>query len=156
VQSRFVDGVPSGQRRLRDGTVVDLQVVRNLANCGQIGSCSEAALQATTAVRPWGANNPRWQLYAYGTLPALIGTGTVASSLYVVVLVADDPAENDGAPLEDGGEPADGSPINPGTGVLMVRGLAFGPRGARAGVEVTVARTEDGVHMRSWRPLDGN
>ena len=38
--------------------------------------------------RPWGANNPRWQLFAYGPL----------GGAYVIVWAGDDPAETDGDP----------------------------------------------------------
>src|SRR4029077_16732021 len=56
---------------------------------------------------------------------------------YAVVMVADDPSENDGNPLQDGV-----SQTNPGMGVIAMRAEAFGPRGAHKIVELTVARTD--------------
>jgi hypothetical protein len=152
LRSRFVDGVV-GRRTLRDGTVVDVGTIANLANCGHVAGCSEEHITAATADRPRGSNNPHWQLFAYGTLESIIGTGTVESPFFVAVLVADDSAENDGNPLEDGAEPADGAERNPGAGILALRGVAFGPRGSYAAIEVTVSRSEEGLQTRSWRAL---
>ena len=62
----------------------------------------DGRLYRHTDERPWGANNPRWQLYAYGQLDDMIPTSTINSPFYVVVMVGDDPSENDGNPLKDG------------------------------------------------------
>jgi hypothetical protein len=137
VQSSFIDGPPSGSRRLPNGSTVDLVRAANLANCQKIASCSAAELNAVTAEHPWGANNPRWQLYGYGPLNNLLPAGSIDSTFYVVVFVADDPSENDGDPLRDGASQA-----NPGSGVVALRAEAFGPRSARKVVELTVAKTD--------------
>src|SRR5712692_663600 len=138
-QSAFIDGSPSGARTLPDGTTIDLTQMLNLANCGKVSSCSSSDLTAnTTGDRPWGANNPVWQLYAYNRLDAMVPTGTINSGYYVVVMVADDPSETDGDPLHDGVSPS----TNPGTGVIALRAEAFGPRGAHKVIELTVARTD--------------
>jgi hypothetical protein len=76
----------------------------------------------------------------------MMPTGTINSSYYVVVFVADDPSENDNNPALDGGAPAPrehGAPpaTNPGRGILAMRAEAFGPRGAHKIIELTVART---------------
>ena len=68
VQSTFVDGAPRGTRMLADGSTIDLGHVVNMADCGKIQPCADADMDAVTAQRPWGTNNPRWQLYAYGNL----------------------------------------------------------------------------------------
>jgi len=113
-------------------------------------------MDLVTADRPWGANNPRWQLYAYGHLRDLLSPHAVDSSYYVIVMVADDPSENDNDPLRDG---ADSS--NPGSGVLAVRAVAFGPRGARKAIEATVARrlmldpARAGLRVVSWHHVRG-
>jgi hypothetical protein len=148
VRSAFVDGAPDGSRTLVDNSLLDLGQTTSLANCQKTTPCSDAAMDAVTPERPWGANNPRWQLYAYGPLGGITPAGTVSSSYYVVVMVGDDPSENDDNPLRDG---VDGS--NPGTGVLAVRAEAFGPRGAHKVIESTVARTDTGVRMLSWRAV---
>jgi hypothetical protein len=82
------------------------------------------------ATSPWGANNPQWRLYAYGPLADLSGTGTIRSTAYVAVWVADDPAETDDDPSADG------------NGVLTVLAQAIGRTGSLRNVEVTVAKTD--------------
>ena len=95
--SAFVDGAPTGIRHLADGKELDLGEVLNFANC-QKPTCSPSEYVAVTQERPWGPNNPVWQLYAYGKLNDLTPTGSVNSPFYVVVMVADDPSENDDDP----------------------------------------------------------
>lgn len=148
VRSSFVDGAPGGSRTLVDHALLDLVQTTSFANCQKTTPCSTAAMAAVTPERPWGANNPRWQLYAYGPLGGITPAGTVSSSYYVIVMVGDDPSENDDNPLRDGVDES-----NPGTGVLAVRAEAFGPRGAHKVIESTVARTDTGVRMRSWRAV---
>jgi Tfp pilus assembly protein PilX len=135
-QSSFIDGGPSGTRTLPDGTTIDLGQLTNLARCGHTSSCSAGDIATNTPERAWGANNPVWQLYAYGPVSELLPTGTVNSPIYVVVMVGDDPSETDGDPLTDGS-----SGGNPGSGVLSLRAEAFGPHGTHRVVEATVART---------------
>jgi hypothetical protein len=137
-RSAFVDGGPSGPRTLADGSSVDLGQIVNLANCQKASPCTEAEMNAVTAERPWGANNPRWQLYAYGRLSNLTAIQAASPASYAVVLVADDGAENDGDPRHDGLSIA-GQP-NPGLGVLTLRSEAFGPRGAFNALEMTISR----------------
>jgi hypothetical protein len=152
--SSFVDGSP-GVRTLADGTVLDLHQVVNRANC-QKPACSASDYSAVTVQRPWGANNPQWQLFAHGPLSS-VAPG-LRSPFYVVVLVGDDQSDTDGNPLQDGG-----APENPGTGVLALRAEAFGPRGAHRVIEMTVARADDAeaaagvspprVRILSWREV---
>ena len=146
-RSTFVDGAASGTRVLADGTAVDLDAVVNLANCNRRTACSAAAMDAVTAARPWGVNNPRWRLYSHGPLGHLL-SGSLPSSRYVVALVADDPSERDGDPLADA---PDGEP---GAGVLWLRAEAFGPRGAHRTLDVTLAHEPATPVMQviSWRP----
>jgi hypothetical protein len=138
VQSAFIDGAPSGARTLPDGSTIDLTQVLNMANCNKLTSCSAADMNAISSQRPWGTNNPRWQLYAYGKISDMLPNSTVNSSYYGIVMVADDPAETDDDPTKDGTN----STTNPGSGVLAMRAEAFGPRGAHKVVELTVARTD--------------
>src|SRR5882672_4863051 len=49
-----------------DGSMLDLGEATDVLNCGKLTSCSDADLNAVTDDRPWGLNNPRWTLYAYG------------------------------------------------------------------------------------------
>ena len=149
VQSAFVDGAPSGTRRLPDGSTIDLAEAVNIANCGHAASCSASELVGNaTGDRPWAANNPVWRLYAYGPLNDMIPSKTINSPFYVVLMVADDPSENDGNPALDGGPPVPPPPPQPpparnmGSGVLALRAEAFGPRGAHKTIEATVSRTD--------------
>jgi len=138
--SSFLDGLPSGSRTLPDGSHIDVAQVLSQAGCHKPTPCSTADLDATRDDRPWGAMNPRWRLHSYGPLdPAASGIRS-GIPVYVVSMVADDPAETDGDPLRDGVRI--GPDANPGAGVLLVRGEAFGRRGAHRGVEATVIRRE--------------
>ena len=147
--STFTDGAPSGVRTLTDGTTINLTTIVNLANCNRPTACSLAAMDATTAARPWGANNPRWQLYAYGNVGRLLAPARVASSAYGVAMVGDDPAERDEDPLQDTSDAA-----SPGAGVVMLRVEVFGARGAQRRLELTISRvpTVQELHILSWRP----
>jgi hypothetical protein len=143
VHSRLFDGGATGVRTLRDNSVIDLEAVRNLANCGK-ASCSEADLVRADEQRPWGFSNPRWQLFGSGRLEDLLG---VSSPFYVVLFVADDPAETDLNPFEDGAGAA-----NPGSGVLRLRAEAFGPGGVHSAIEATISRAGIADHPPAPEP----
>jgi hypothetical protein len=148
-KSAFVDGPPSGTRTLADGSLLDLEQTVNMTNCRKATPCSASNLTASTADRPWGLNNPVWRLFAYGPLSSLLPAGTIDSLPYVIVMVADDPSENDNNPLLDGHSTA-----NPGTGVLVLRAEAFGPRGMHQVIESTIRRAgagPAGFRVLSWR-----
>ena len=135
--SSFVDG-PPGVRTLPNGMTFNLVELTNTVRCGK-SSCSQADLELATDDRPWAKNNPRWQLYAYGTATELIPTATTNSPVYVVVWIGDDPSENDNNPLVDGDESGG---LNPGKGVLSMLAYAYGPTGVRRVIETTIARTD--------------
>ena len=143
-QSAFIDGAPSGTRTLADRSTIDLGQVVNMANCGKAAVCGDADMDAVTPERPWGTNNPRWQLYAYGKLGDMLPNGRIDSPYYVLVMVGDDSSETDGKPLQDGIDA-------PGAGVLALRAAALGPRGAQRTIEMTIARARAGVRVLSWR-----
>jgi hypothetical protein len=142
-RSTFVDGPSSGMRTLPDGTSLDLTRVAALANT------------ANAEQRPWGANNPAWQLFAHGRVDALLDAGSIRSSCYVVVLAADDPSETDADPAIDGAVPcaAGESPpaCNPGSGAIALRAEAFGPRGAHQVLEAIVERSSGAGAMLRTR-----
>lgn len=153
LQSTFADGSPGGSRMLSDGTTIDLTQATNVLNCGHTDGCNVDEMNSSTAERPWGVNNPRWNLYAYAPLSTIAPAGTINSAMYVAVWLADDQSENDDDPTTDGA-----SQTNPGSGVLVVHAEAFGPRAAHQVVEATVARSwagqpADGVRIVSWRAL---
>jgi len=142
VVSSFVDGPPAGTRVLADGSILDLTGVLNLARCQKTTACSDSDMNAVTEDRPWGANNPRWTLYAYGPVRNLLPAGAIESPYYVVAMVGDDPGETDNDPSKD-------SPSNrPSGGVIALRAEAFGPSGAHHVVELTIAY---GGRVLSWR-----
>ena len=157
VQSAFIDGAPNGSRTLSDRSTIDLTQAVGMANCQKLTACSDADMDKVTAERPWGPNNPRWQLYGYGRLSDLMPTASVNSPYYVVVMVGDDPSELDDDATKDGvahcgnavPEKEPGNPptwsCNPGAGVIALRAEAFGPRGAHKVIEMTVARTDTTV-----------
>ena len=152
-RSAFVDGAPSGARTLSDGSTIDLAKATNLLNCGHAGSCTAAEMDASTADRPWGVNNPRWSLYAFGLLSTLVSTGTINSNMYVAVWVSDDQSDNDNDPTTDGDDAS-----NPGRGVITIHAEAFGPAGTHKVLEATVGRPASsqpagGIRMIAWREI---
>ena len=132
-----MDGAASGSRTLADGSIIDLTQIVNLASCQKPTPCSAAEMDAVTADRPWGANNPRWVLLAYGALrDFLAGPSTIDSPYYVVLLA--------------------GAAIAPaGWNAMALRAEAFGPRNAHAMVEATAGRAVGTAPARilSWREL---
>ncbi len=147
--SSLVDGAPAGTRRFADGSMVDLDALVNMASCESRRACSRAEIASLTPARPWGANNPVWRLYAYGSLGSMLPGDPSSSAYYVVTLVGDDPSESDGDPLVDGGGVG-----NPGKDVLAIRAEAFGARGLRVALRATVGRSSAGeARLVSWRIL---
>jgi hypothetical protein len=140
VTSSFTDG-PPGVRDTTAGSINLLQAT-NLVRCGNLAGCDDAALNATPPERPWGMNNPRWQLYAYSPLVDMLPTETINSDVYVIVWVADDPAECDNKPLVDGDAPVAPCASNLGKGVISLLVHAYGAGGVRRVIETTVARTD--------------
>ena len=154
----FADGPPHGSRTLPDGSTIDLDAVEHLANCRKVFACTSTEMDAVTTERPWGPNNPRWRLWAYGWLrdafqPPSANARVVERAgsdarYYVMVLIADDPSETDGDPSRDG------RPPNPGAGVVILRARAFGAHGVRRAVELAVGRAASGnLRLLSWREM---
>ncbi len=138
--SQFVDGAPAGTRPGPGGSTVDLGEVLALAGCARRSACSSADMDAVSARRPWGTRNPRWMLFSYGELDGQAGGGTRGAPLYVVSMVADDPADGDGDPWRDA--TVLGALPSPGAGVVLVRAEAFGRRGAHRVVEGALLRPD--------------
>jgi hypothetical protein len=155
-RSSFVDGAPGGVRTLPGEGTVDLTAATNSLNCGKASACTVAQMNANSRTRPWGANNPRWQLYAYGLLGNLSQLIRPAPC-YLVVWIADDGREQDGDPLIDAIADAE-----PGHGIVRVRAEVFGRAGSRRAIEAELARVcvsgagEDcvpGIRVQSWQEL---
>jgi hypothetical protein len=137
-QSAFKDGPPSGERALPSGGTLDLTKATNMLNCAKVTACSAADMDLWSDERPWTTNNPRWQLYAYGPLSNVIESGSVVSSMYVVVWVGDDAADNDNDPTKDK------------SGQVTMHAEAFGPGGVRKTIEVDVGRTDTSELERGY------
>ena len=153
--SNFMDGPSSGGVRDTVAGSVDLTAATNLMRCGKPATCSEADVSERTDDRPWGANNPRWQLYASGPIAAMLPDAG-ASWMYVAVWIGDDPSDNDDDPLRDGGVPPVGTAPeeNPGLGAVSLQAHAYGPGGVRRVVEVVLRRmAANGVRVLSWREV---
>jgi hypothetical protein len=149
--SSFSDG-PPGLRRLPDGTFIDLHGLTSMLNCGRV-VCTDVDIEESRDERPWGRNNPRWQLYGYGP-STLLGAGPSDARFYAVVWVADDSSEADLDPFTDGGPSTAlgaGGADNPGRGRLSLTAEAYGPAGTRRVIEATVARDDTGLRVLSWR-----
>lgn len=155
VRSATVDGASNGTRTLADGTLVDLTLLTNEWTCGSPSPCSELQRLASTAERPWGAANPRWQPFLHAPLPALANP-RMTWAPYIAAWVGDDAAETDGDPLTDGGGPA-----RDGRYVIRVRAVAFGLGGARRAIEAELSRDcrtvngaddcRPGIRLQSWK-----
>jgi hypothetical protein len=104
----------------------------NLANCAKATPCTDAEINRATFERPWGVDNPRWRLYAYGKLDDLLPEQFVKPRYSVAVLVA-------GA--------------NAGPNVISLRAEAFGVRGVHSRLDATVERVAESSVLRviSWR-----
>jgi hypothetical protein len=137
-RSALVDGELVGARTLPDGSPIDLVQAVNLANCQKTIACAPDDLSVVTVERPWSANNPRWQPFAYGPLGDVLRTaGGIDSPFFVLLLIADDPAGSHQHP------PAAGLDAPWWEGVAL-RAEAFGPRGAHQVVEVVAGRSVGG------------
>jgi len=85
-----------------------------------------------------------WRLFECGSLDQLV-PGSAAGSWYVAVWVADDRADEDEDPAVDA------------NGVIALRAVAYGPRGARVATVVSVLKTAvagqpDRVRVLTIRP----
>jgi hypothetical protein len=147
--SALSDGPPAGERTLTDGAQLDLDADTSELQCGQRSACSDLDIATVGEGRPWGARNPRWRLFAYGPMALWFPDDPEPPGLYLAVWVADDPADADDDPWRDG-ETLD----NPGRGVILVTGRAYGRSGTRRTVQLAVERTGTSLRIlaRHERP----
>jgi hypothetical protein len=150
--SAFSIGASTGPQIMSDGSTIDLAKATNLLNCAHAAACTPGEMDAVTADRPWGPNNPRWTLYEHGPLSAMVPTSTINSGMYVAAWVADDTSENDNDPMTDGSDP-----LNPGSGVVALHAEAFGPGHTHKVLEATLGRLivspPSGMRIISWREI---
>jgi hypothetical protein len=140
---------------LPDGSSASLSDLTNLATCGHAEPCASAELAAFTVERPWGPNNPRWQVFGHGRLDQLLPGGS-GVPVEVVVWVADDPGDTDGDPLRDS-DAALGEEWRPGACVVAVRAEAFAARSGHRAITATFSRESPGcgtgARLVSWHEL---
>jgi len=128
VVSTFDDGQASV--RLADGRVVSLAALTMERQRESDGEAGPAA---------YGADSPRWRLFAHASIQDLVPAPASGAPLYLVVWVADDGVDGDGDPWRDA------------NGRIHVHAEAFGSSGARRGVAAVIERTANGVIRRiSW------
>jgi hypothetical protein len=154
-RSSFTDGATAGVRGVPGGGVVDLSALTNRLNCGKSSNCTNEQMVANSRERPWGVNNPRWQLYAYGPMPQL-AQWLRPEPCYLVVWVADDGREDDGDPLSDAAAGESGH------GIVRVHAETFGFGGANRAIEAELGRAcrgegvgacLTGIRVQSWQEL---
>lgn len=152
---RFVDGAPTGVRSIPGGGTVDLTMATNLLNCGRNTTCTPAEMDASTRERPWGINNPRWRLFAYGPMQSFAALHRPAPC-YLAVWIGDDGREQDSDPLTDAASDAEGH------GIVRVHAEAYGYGGMRRSIEAELARIcpagagegcLPGIRVQSWQEL---
>jgi hypothetical protein len=154
-QSDFADGFAGGVRPVPGGGAVDLTAATNLLNCGRTGDCTSLQMNANTRDRPWGVNNPRWRLFAYGPMRQVAGLARPAPC-YLAVWIADDTRERDGDPS------LDADPDEDGHGIVRVHAEAYGVEGSRRVIEAELARIcaegecLPGLRVQSWQELREN
>jgi len=150
------DGMASGPRQIPGGGSVDLTAATNQLNCGKATTCTAAQMNANSRERPWGSNNPRWQLYVFGPLAQFADLSRPAPC-YLVVWIADDGREADGNPAVDAPDEA-----QPGHGIVRVRAEAYGVAGSRRAIEAELVRVcpdglgrpcLPGIRVQSWQEL---
>jgi len=154
-RSSFIDGAPSGVRGLPGGGTVDLTAMTNWLNCGKSGNCTAAQMNANTRERPWGINNPRWQLYAYGWM-AQLAPLLRPQPCYIALGIADYCRGEDGDPLSDAATGESGH------GIVRVHAETFGPGGWSRAIEAELGRAcrgegagacLPGIRVQSWQEL---
>lgn len=145
--STFLDGAVTGARTLPDGTTLDLINATNMERCGA-SACTDSEIDAITAERPWGVNNPRWQVYGSGWLSDLAPAAGEVARVYLVVWIGDDPLETDGDPFTD-----DADVDAAGHDVVLLRAAAYGAYSVRRRLEVVARREEGTARLTSWREI---
>ncbi len=101
---------------LPDGTVLDLS---------QLTLERQAESDAHFPSTP---DRPAWRLFGHVALDQMIAEAAGSAPPYLVVWVADDPADRDGDPARDSND------------IVMVRSEAFGVAGVRRSIQATVVR----------------
>jgi hypothetical protein len=100
----------------------------------------QAASDALYGPAAFGADAPRWRLFAHAALGAILPPGSAAAPVYVLVWVADDGSDGDGNPSRDT------------NGRLLIYAEGFGSGGARRPLEAAITRAGTGVvRLAAWK-----
>lgn len=108
-----------------------------------------AAVQADySALGSWGANSPRWRVFAHGLVTELSPAISADNDDFVAVFAADDVDEQDGDPVTDTNDR------------IQLMACAMNRRGARRSILITAGKTNavmanglPGVQVVSWKEL---
>jgi hypothetical protein len=92
--------------------------------------------QATYGGGAWGADTPRWRLFAHGNPGVDLPFPGLSDQVYVLVWLSDDIAETDADPSVDTND------------TVVVRARASGPRRSQCDVQLVITRTSPGVVRR--------
>lgn len=153
-RGRVTVGDPAVERGIPGGGVLNLALATNHLNCNRSTPCTDAQMNTSTRERPWGANNARWRLFAYGPVGNFVELPEPPWS-HVAVWLADDGREDDGDPERDASEGA------PGHGVVRARVEAYGSFGMKRAIEAELARLcvddeepcRQGIRVQSWHEV---
>jgi PilX N-terminal len=133
--ANLVAGFSDGQPRpvAPDGAALDLAALTALR---------QSASDTVSGPSIYGADSPRWQLFAHARLEDVIPKDLVSPRAYLLIWVADDGADGDGDAHRDA------------NATVLVYAEAYGPAGARRAVEAAVARTPEGaVRVLTWKEV---
>jgi hypothetical protein len=145
LRSDLTDGVARGTRSI-SGLTINLTTLTNELTCGRTTNCADADVWLSTQDRPWGTNNPRWQLFVHGPLRQFAPAAHPLAEAYIAVWIGDDAREVDGNALVDGG-----GARGEGRNVVRARAESFAAGGARRAIEADLVRQEGGIRVQSWR-----
>jgi type IV pilus assembly PilX-like protein len=154
-QSRLIDGLPTGVRTFAAGSL-DLTVLTSQITCSRPVPCTDLRIRTSTAERPWGDNNPRWQPFLYGPLANFTDVPDAFPGVYIIVWIGDDAREIDGNPLVDSGGSG-----QEGRFVVRAHAEAFTRAGSRRSIDADMVRPcellsgemvcSSGIRVQSWR-----
>jgi hypothetical protein len=155
MRGSFTDGAPGGARTIPGGGSIDLTAATNRLNCLKSSSCTPTQMDANSHERPWGNNNPRWRLYAYGPLESLALLLRPAPC-YLAVWIADDAREQDDDPESDAADEESGH------GIVRLHAETFAAGGSTRVIEAELTRAcigealgacSPGIRVQSWQEL---
>jgi hypothetical protein len=141
-RSRKTDGAAGGARTI-GGFAFNLTTLTSQLTCNRTSTCTDTRINTSSADRPWGVNNARWQLFVYGRLRLFAPAAAPLPDDYIAVWIGDDARETDGNALLDT------------NGVVRAHAQAVAPGGTRRAIDAEFVRTGAGIRVQSWRNRPG-